>query len=110
MLSLKDAGIVPFFIAIIPLLNGDFRFPPYTFTPYDCGTFAVVLQYAETHHFDIFITLFAILRIRSWITRVPDPTITYRAQVLYATSRNAGIQIVYIFVIKNISIVMQVCQ
>ena len=83
--------------------------PPYEFIPCDGGRFAIGSRYGslDCQSFTL-ITIFR--RVRSWITGIPDPTITYRAQVLYATRPTDGMQIVYIFVIKNINILLQVCQ
>ncbi len=86
--------------------HGSTASPPYEFTPCDGGTFAVGSRYGSLDCQSF--TLIAILRrVRSWITGVPDPTITYRAQVLYATSKD-GNPIVYIFVIKNIQEILKV--
>ena len=82
--------------------------PPYEFTPCDEGTFAVGSRFGSLDCQSF--TLIAILRrVRSWITGVPDPTIRYRAQVLYATRPTDGMQIVYIFVLKNLINLLQVC-
>ena len=82
--------------------------PPYEFIPCDGGKFSVGSQYGSLDCQSF--TLFTILRrIRSWITGVPDPTIRYRAQVLYATRPTDGMQIVYIFVLKNLINLLQVC-
>ena len=82
--------------------------PPYEFIPCDGGTFSVGSRFGSLDCQSF--TLIAILRrVRSRITGVPDPTIRYRAQVLYATSADDGNPIAYIFAIKNISTILQVC-
>ena len=81
--------------------------PPYEFIPCDGGTFSVGSRYGSL---DCQSSTYLIAILRSWITGIPDPTIRYRAQVLYATRPTDGMQIVYIFVIKNIEMLLEVCQ
>ncbi len=83
--------------------------PPYEFLPCDGGVFATGSNYASLECKSF--TLYAIARtIRSWITGRPDPTICYRAQVLYVTSTLELCRIIYVFVIKNINSIIQVSQ
>lgn len=80
--------------------------PPYTFFPCDRGAFETGSAYGSLDCESF--TLIAMLRrMRSWITGSPDPSISYRAQVLYSMSPS-GFWIVYIFVIKNINHIIEV--
>ena len=82
--------------------------PPYEFLPCDGGVFVTGSSYGSLDC-KSFTLITIVRRIRSWITGRPNPSIRYRAQVLYSTS-TPKLWIIYIFVIKNINSIIQVSQ